>query len=462
MSDESGKGLTREQWGSRLGFILAAAGSAIGLGNVWRFPYLVGENGGAVFVLVYLFITVLIGLPVMLAEFAIGRAAQRSPVAAFRALNVSPFWGAIGWLGTLAGGFFVLSYYNVIGGWTIRYMLESLGGLMETAATGQSKEFFGHFIGQRQQVLMFQIVFSGATMLFVLSGIGKGIERACKVMMPALFLILVVLIIRSLTLPGAEAGIEFYLKPDLSKLTRSTFLSALGQSFFSLSLGLGIMLTYGSYLGREERIPSATVWTASLDTLIALLSGFAIFPAMFAMGFEPGQGVGLTFITLPAVFAKMPAGQYFSFLFFLFLFFAAVTSSMSLMEVATTFAIEKFNLKRVNAVCLMGIIIFLLGGYSAISLAGDPKVAGMDFLDALDYLCNNVMLPVGSFLVCVFVGWFWLDPALKELTNNGKLETRWWLHVWVLCVRVLAPIAILFIFLNGTGLLETLDTWLRQ
>ena len=462
MSDESGKALTREQWGSRVGFILAAAGSAIGLGNIWRFPYLVGEYGGAIFVLIYLLINVFIGLPVMLAEFSIGRAAQKSPVDAFRALNVSPLWGVIGWLGTLTGGFLVLSYYNVIGGWTIRYMIESLIGLMDLAAEGKSEEFFLSFVGMRHQVVAYQALFLAATMFFVTSGIGKGIERACKFMMPALFIILLILIVRSLTLPGAGAGLEFYLMPDLSKLSGKSVLAALGQSFFSLSLGLGIMLTYGSYLGREERIPSAATWTAVLDTLIALLSGFAIFPAVFAMGLKPGAGPGLTFITLPAVFAEMPMGMFFSFLFFLFLFFAAVTSSMSLMEVSTTFAIEKFKLKRSDAVWLMGVIIFLLGGYSAISLAGEPKVAGKDFLDAVDYFCNNICLPLGSFLVCLFVGWFWLEPALKELSNDGKLEARWWLKGWIWCVRVVAPIAILIIFLNETGLLTTLDAWLSR
>jgi NSS family neurotransmitter:Na+ symporter len=230
------------------------------------------------------------------------------------------------------------------------------------------------------------------------------------------------------------------------------YLDALGQSFFSLSLGLGIMITYGSYLGRDERLPSSSVWTAGLDTAIALLSGFAIFPAVFAMGFEPGAGVGLTFITLPAVFSKMPGGMYVSFLFFLFLFFAAITSAMSLMEVAATFAIEKFNLKRSDAVWLAGIIIILLGGYSSLSLSGAPKITIMgkskDFLDAVDYLCNNIFLPVGSFLACVFVGWVWLDPAKKELTNDGKIPSPW-MTAWTWCVRAISPAAILYIFYTG-------------
>jgi NSS family neurotransmitter:Na+ symporter len=453
-NSDSGNVQQREQWGSRIGFILAAAGSAIGLGNIWRFPYLVGKNGGATFILVYLVITVFIGLPVMLAEFAIGRAAQKSPVDAFKALGANPLWSVIGWMGAIGGGFLVLSYYNVIGGWTIKYMVSSFTDLVEAAATAdQSGAFFSSFIGEPLQAIFFQILFMAVSMFIVLGGIGKGIERACKVMMPLLFVILLILIVRSVTLPGAEAGIDFYLNPDWSKLKDpALYLDALGQSFFSLSLGLGIMITYGSYLSKEERLPSAGVWTAGLDTMAALLAGLAIFPAVFAMGFEPSAGVGLTFITLPAVFAHMPGGMYVAFLFFLFLFFAAITSSMSLMEVATTFAIEKFNIKRSHAVWLMGIIIILLGGYSSLSLSGPPKITIMgkskDFLDAVDYLCNNIFLPVGSLLASIFVGWFWLDPAKKELTNDGQLASPW-MGAWTWCIRLVSPPAILYIFLMG-------------
>jgi NSS family neurotransmitter:Na+ symporter len=431
-----------------VGFILAAAGSAIGLGNIWRFPYLAGKNGGAAFVVIYLVITLFIGLPVMMAEFAIGRAAQKSPVLAFKTLKVNAFWSVIGWLAVFAGGFFTLSFYNVVGGWTIKYMIESLGGLLPLAAEGKSGDFFGAFIGNRYQVVLFQVVFMALTTAVVLGGVGKGIERACKVLMPALFVILIVLIVRSVTLPGAGAGIEFYLKPDLSKLTGGAFLDALGQSFFSLSLGLGIMLTYGSYTGKDERLPSSAVWTTSLDTLIALLAGLAIFPAVFAMGLEPGQGAGLSFVTLPAVFAKMPAGKFFSFLFFLLLFFAAITSAMSLLEVAVAFAIEKLGMTRPRALVVMGVVIILLGVPSALSLSGEPKIAGKDFFDAIEYLCNNVMLPAGSFLASIFVGWVWLEPARDELTNKGKLSAPWW-NAWVWCVRVAAPAAIAYIFVMG-------------
>ncbi|MDR3231564.1 MAG: sodium-dependent transporter, partial [Synergistaceae bacterium] len=420
MGERNEGGLQREQWGSRVGFILAAAGSAVGLGNIWRFPYLVGKNGGAAFVLIYLIIAVFIGFPVMLAEFAVGRGAQRSPILAFRALKANPFWSLIGWMGVVAGGFLTLSFYNIVGGWTIKYVVASLTGLMDSAAAGRSAAVFDDFTGQPNQVIFFQVVFMALTMMIVLGGVGKGIERACKIMTPALFVILLILILRSVTLPGAGAGIDFYLKPDLEKLTASAILDALGQNFFSFSLGLGIMITYGSYSDKSERLPSAAIWTGSLDTAIAFLAGFAIFPAVFAMGFEPGAGVGLTFITLPAVFAKMPAGMLFSFLFFVLLFFAALTSSMSLLEVAVAFGMEKFRMERSKAVWTLGIIIILLGLPSAASFSGYPAIGGKPFFEAVEYLCNNILLPVGSLLLSIFVGWFWLQPGCREITNGDE------------------------------------------
>jgi NSS family neurotransmitter:Na+ symporter len=449
-------GHEREQgeWGNRLGFILAAAGSAIGLGNIWRFPYLAGKNGGAVFLLVYLLIVLFVGLPLLLAELSVGRAARRAPVAAFRALRVHPAWSVIGWLGTLAGGFLTLSFYNVIGGWTIKYMVASLGMLMDAASTsGKSAAFFSAFVGSPGQVVFYQLLFTAVVMFIVSGGIEKGIERACKLMMPLLFGILLLLVARSTSLPGAWAGIEFYLKPDWSKLNDpGLYLDALGQAFFSLSLGLGIMLTYGSYIGKSERLPSAGMWTAGLDTLIAFLAGLAIFPAVFAMGFEPGAGPGLTFITLPAVFAKTPAGMYVSFLFFLLLFFASATSAISIFEVSVAFAMEKFALRRPAAVCLMGLIILLLGGYSALSLSGQPKIElfgkSKDFLDALDYLCNSILLPSGSFLLSIFVGWVWLPQALKEISNDGTLAFAW-KTAWIWSMRVIVPLAIACIFVSG-------------
>ncbi|MDR1915875.1 MAG: sodium-dependent transporter, partial [Synergistaceae bacterium] len=329
-----GRSENREQWHSRIGFIMAAAGSAIGLGNVWRFPYLVGMNGGAAFVIVYILLAITVGLTVMLCEFCIGRASQKGSAGAFRVLAKNPLWSIFGWLGLLIGGFIILSYYGVIAGWTIKYIISSFTGLMGEARLGNSKDFYDNFISNSNSVIFYQIIAMFAATAIVAGGICKGIERACKVLMPALFIILLVLILRAVTLPGAEAGLAFYLKPDFSKLTGKTILDALGQGFFSLSLGMGIMITYGSYIDKDEKLPSSVGMIFCLDTFAALLAGLAIFPAVFAMGVEPSEGIGLTFVTLPGVFAKMPAGFIFSFLFFLLLFFAAITSMISLLEVA--------------------------------------------------------------------------------------------------------------------------------
>jgi len=451
LGERSEGGLQREQWGSRVGFILAAAGSAVGLGNIWRFPYLVGKNGGAAFVLIYLIIAVFIGFPVMLAEFAVGRGARKSPILAFRALEANPFWSLTGWMGVVAGGFLTLSFYNVIGGWTIKYVIASLTGLMDSAAAGKSAEVFSAFISQPNQVIFFQVLFMALTMLIVLGGVGRGIERASKIMMPALFVILIILILRSVTLPGAQAGLDFYLKPDLEKLTASAILDALGQSFFSFSLGLGIMITYGSYSDKSERLPSAAMWTGSLDTVVAFLAGLAIFPAVFAMGMEPAQDTGLSFVTLPAVFAKMPAGMLFSFLFFMLLFFAALTSSMSLLEVAVAFGMDKFKMGRAKAVWILGIIIILLGLPSAASFSGALKIGDRSFFDAMVYLCNNILLPVGSLLLSIFVGWFWLEPGCRVITSSDEdrdpIPT--WLVLWIWGIRVISPLAIVCIFIAG-------------
>jgi len=470
MNELNGSGVQREEWSSRFAFVMAAVGSAIGLGNVWRFPWLVAQNGGAAFVFVYLALLVFIGYPILLAELTIGRAARRAPHVALGTVSGKPFWNIVGWLGIFAGGIFVLSYYNVVGGWTIKYMILSLTGLIEEANAGNAGSIFGTFVGAKHEQVGFMVLFMAVVMFYIARGV-KSLEWANKWMMGTLFVLVLVLVARSLTLDNREgvmAGINYYLNPDFTKVTFRTCLSALGQVFFSLSLGLGAMLIYGSYVKKEENIPAAAGWTAGLDTGVSLLAGLIIFPAVFAlMGAGAGEaatkaGPGLTFIVLPEVFAKMPfANSLFSFLFFLLLFCGAATSAMSLMEVAAGFAAEKFGLKRAHAVYLMGTIIILLGGYSAISLSGDPKVfapwAGklVDFFDFMDELCNNVVMPLGSMLLCLFVGWVWCDPALKEITNDGKLSaSQFALTIWIWVLRIFAPVAIAIIGLTGLGVIK--------
>ncbi|MDR0647939.1 MAG: sodium-dependent transporter [Synergistaceae bacterium] len=438
----------REQWGSRVGFILAAAGSAVGLGNIWRFPYLVGMNGGAAFVVVYVILAVTVGLTVMLAEFCIGRASQKGSVGAFKALAQNKFWRVFGWLGLLIGGFVILSYYGVIAGWTVKYMAGSLTGLMGRAASGGGADYLGAFLADSKSVVAYQVTAMALTVAIVAGGVGKGIEKSCKYLMPGLFIVLLILIARSLTLPGAEAGLAFYLKPDFSKLSGKVVIDALGQGFFSLSLGMGIMITYGSYISKGEKLPKCAAFVFVLDTMAAFLAGLAIFPALFAMGMEPSQGVGLTFVTLPGVFAQMPAGAFFSFLFFLLLFLAAMTSMMSLLEVAVTFFIDEFKMGRVKAALAAGTAITILGIPSACSLSGRLNVFGMSFFDFMDYISNNIMMPINAIGICIFAGWAWTESLQKEITNSGLIQFRMQ-PLWVMAVKVLAPMAIAVILASG-------------
>lgn len=438
----------RELWGSRIGFIVAAAGSAVGLGNVWRFPYLVGMNGGAAFVLVYIALAITVGLTVMIAEFCLGRASRKNAVGAFRVLAKNPFWQIVGWIGLLVGGFIILSYYGIIAGWTIKYMVGSFTGLMDAAAAGKSGDVLNAFLADSGNMIMYQVTAMLVCIVIVAGGVGKGIERACKILMPALFILLLVLIVRAVTLPGAREGIVFYLKPDFSKLTGKSVLDALSQGFFSLSLGMGIMITYGSYIAKDDNLPGSAMMVLGLDTLIAFLAGLAIFPAVFAMGVEPSQGVGLTFVALPGIFAKMPMGAFFCFLFFLLLFVAALTSMISLLEVAVSFIMDEFQWSRSKSAWLGGIFITLLGVPSALSFTGSPTVFGKGFFDFMDYISNSILMPSCAIGISLYVGWVWANSARKEVTNQGQIRFGM-MELWLMSLRFFAPIAIGVILING-------------
>lgn len=437
----------REQWGSKFGFIMAAAGSAVGLGNIWRFPYLTGVSGGGIFVILYLILVAAIGMPIMLAEMAIGRGGGLNAVGSFRKLK-GGLWPMVGWAGVVAG-FVILSFYGVVAGWTVAYMFKSFGPLMSMAAAGGAAEAFQTFTNDYVQVIAYQGAFMLATIWIVYKGVGGGIERYCKVMMPSLYIILAILMVRSLTLEGAMKGVEFYLKPDISKLTARTVMSALGQAFFSLSIGMGCMITYGSYLSDRESLPSSVFIVTVMNVAVAILVGFVIFPAVFAFNMEPSSGPGLIFVTLPAVFARMPMGSLFSFLFFTLLFFAAVTSSVSLLEVCVAYMKDEFRWDRGRAAWIIGLACFLLGIPSALSL-GDhfPRVFGMDFLGAMDFLSSNVLLPLGGIFISVFAGWSWFEGARQEVRRGGALPKPLEAF-WVLACRILAPIAVAWVFVGN-------------
>lgn len=450
----------REQWGSKIGFILAAAGSAIGLGNIWKFPYIAGVNGGAAFVIIYLLSILVVGLPVLMAEILIGRTAHRDPVGAFKQLsNGSKFWTGVGAVGVLAG-FLILSYYVVIAGWSLGYIVEAAKGVFYDFKNPEDAgKYFNSLIGNVEWIIGYFALFMAITMTFVLGGVQKGIEKGSKIMMPILFVLLIVLVIRGVTLDGADKGISFLVHPDWSAVTPSTILLALGQAFFTLSLGMGAMLTYGSYMSEKDNITTSSIEIVVLDTAIALFAGFAIFTAVFAYGQDPGAGAGLIFQTLPVVFSKMPGGYIFSIAFFVLLTIAALTSAISLLEVITAYFVDEKGWSRKNAVIVFGGITFIFGIPSALSynVMKDVHFFGLTFFDFVDYVSANILLPIGGFLIASFVAYFWgLEKAVKNLkigAENFFEKYPWIIVFWKFFIKYIAPVLIIIVFLNSIGIL---------
>ena len=438
----------RDRWGTRLGFILAAAGSAVGLGNIWKFPYMVGENGGAAFLIIYLALVFTVGLSVMLCEFVIGRAAERNPVGAFAKLKGGE-WKIVGYMGVCAG-FIILSFYSVVAGWAIAYIFKSAAGLLATSDSAVLENIFKKFSADPWEPILYHAIFMALTVLVIIGGIVGGIERTCRVLLPALFIILILLAIRSLTLPGAMAGVKFYLSPDFSKVTVATINGALSQAFFSLSLGMGAMITYSSYLSREVNLTRATLMVTLFDTAAAFIAGLVILPAVFAFSFDPSAGPGLVFITLPAVFANMPLGIFFAVLFFVLLVIAALTSAVSLLEVVVAYFVDEWGWRRRRAAIGIGSVIFLLGIPSSLSLGvwSDFTIAGKDFLSFMDYVGSNILLPMGGVAVALFVGWVILPRAMEEATGGGEHPFPL-APYWRFICRYVAPIAIGWILVSG-------------
>ncbi len=439
----------RGLWKTRMGFILAASGSAVGLGNVWKFPYIAGENGGGAFVLVYLICIALVGLPIMLAEFTVGRKTNLNPVGAFQQLKPGTAWVGIGFMGVLAG-FLILSFYGVVGGWTLAYVVKSLAHSIEQFTSPTAAEtFFDSFIANTGQVILYHALFMGLTIAIVIKGVHGGIEKACDILMPTLVVMLVILMIRALTLDGAMDGIKFYLYPDFSKLNGQVVLLAMGQAFFSLSLGMGAMLTYGSYLPAKENLTTATLYVVLFDTLIALLMGMVIFPAVFAMGLEPTGGPGLVFIVLPAVFSGMPFGWIASIIFFGLLAIAALTSAISLLEVVAAYFIDQKKWGRKKAVLVMGGVIFALGIPSGLSfgLLADAKLFDMTFFENIDNIASNYLLPLGGMLTAVFVGWIWGTKKARQEIERHETTFHWGTY-WRFVIRYIAPVAVAIVFLT--------------
>ncbi len=452
MKDTTGN---RESFGSKFGIFAATVGSAIGLGNIWRFPYVAGENGGGAFLLVYILLIVIIGIPVMLSEFVIGRTAQQNAVGSFRMLAPGKPWYYVGFMG-VAAAFMILAFYTAVAGWTLEYIYQSLINGFTGKSPEQLKTMFAEFHGSSFRPLLWFFVFMGFTALIIVSGVKNGIEKSTKILMPLLFLILVILIVRSLTLPGSFEGIKFLFKPDFSKINTSTILTALGQSFFSLSVGMGTLITYASYMPKSSNIAATSVTVAFTDLFIAILAGIAIFPAVFAFGIAPEAGTGLVFIALPNIFQQMAGGYFFSLIFFVLLAVAALTSTISLLEVIVAFFTEELNLKRKAATWLATAIVSIFGVMAALSggVLSGFQIFGLNMFNLLEFTSANILLPLGGFFIVIFVAWFFGRDKLKyEISNDGRNKTGY-LPFYLFVIRFIAPLCIAFIFLQSIGLIK--------
>ena len=447
----------RGQWGSKFGFIMAAAGSAVGLGNIWRFPYITGENGGGAFVLVYLACVILIGVPLLFTEMGLGRFTKKGTIGAFKDTGANPFFMGLGALLAVLVSFFVLSYYGNIAGWTIGYIFKSLNG-----TTGNFEEFAADPMYTVPLMGLFVLI----TIFIVRGGVSGGIEKAAKILMPVLFILIFVVAIRSMTLEGAMKGVDFYLNPDFSKLSANTFLVALGQAFFSMSIGWGIMITYGSYLPKSANIVSSGVWVGVMDAGVALLAGFMIFPAVFAFGQDPAAGPTLVFQILPEVFNSMPGGAIIGAIFFLLLTVAALTSSISMLEVPASYFMDEKKWSRSKSAWVVGILLFVVGVPSALSKGGSDFFSNMEitvfgdtyvgFQDILDYFFGTFFIVVVAFVTCIYVAWKMpINNIVSEIDTGSP---RWKAgtfasNAFVFFIRFVCPIVILLVLLNMMGLL---------
>lgn len=445
----------RGSFGSKFGIIAAAAGSAIGLGNIWRFPYVAGENGGGAFLLIYLAIVLVIGLPMMLAEFSIGRYTRRNVFGAFKALKPKSGWPLVGILGVLTP-LVIIIFYSVVSGWTMSFLWDSIANNFKGLSSEEVKVGFGAFVASGWQPILWSIGFVIVTGIVLLGGVEKGIERYSKILMPLMLVLLLVMGIYSITLPGFGEGINFLFKPDFSKINGTVFLEALGQAFFSLSLGMGIMITYGSYIKDKDNMTTTVGAVALSDTLIAVLAGIAIFPAVFSFGISPTSGPDLVFVTLPSLFQQMTGGYVLSILFFALLLIAALTSAVSITEVLVAYCMEEFKVSRREAIVFISLFVMLMAAVCAISqMSGSSlRVAGMDLFDLFDKVSATYMLPVGAFFITIFAGWvFGRERFRSQVTCGGLYNT----HIYPLVlfiVRYIAPVVILMIFLTKAGLLK--------
>ena len=447
----------RGQFGSKLGFILAAAGSAVGLGNIWKFPGKAYNGGGGSFILVYIILVALVGTTVMLGEFVLGRKTKKNAIGAIRELNAKFAW--VGGLGVLTG-FIILCYYTQVGGWVIKYIV---GYIVESSTIyADPMAYFLRMLGAEgfplQGAIIYPGIFALLTIFIITRGVSEGIEKMSKILMPGLLIILIGLMIRSCTLPGASEGVKYLFHVDFSTINGGVILSALGQALFSLSLGMGVMITYGSYLNKDDNLVTNTAIVCFLDTLVALFAGFMIIPAVFATGVAPGMGGGFAFASLAGVFQAIPGGTLFGVLFYFLLFFAAVTSSTSILEGSVAYIIEERGFERKKTTMVVGLITFTIGIFYTLSQAYLPiKGIWLDgsglqypiFGDFMEYLTDRLMLPLGAFFTCIFVGWIWgTKNGVQEATSDGKFKFGL-AGAWSFLIKFVAPISIIAVLLGG-------------
>jgi len=456
------------EWSTRLAFILAATGSAVGLGNIWKFPYITGENGGGAFVLVYLLCIACIGIPIMMAEVLLGRRGRQSPINTMATLSAeighSSHWKYLGWAGVLAG-FLILSYYSVIAGWALAYAFRTGSGVFINVTADGAGSIFGRFIADPEKLLAWHTVFMVMTTVIVARGVRSGLEKAVRFLMPTLFVLLLVLVGYAMNSGEFNRAVSFLFDADFSKISADSVLTAMGHAFFTLSLGMGAIMVYGSYLPKDTSIARTSIIIAVMDTLVALFAGLAIFPLVFANGLEPGSGPGLIFQTLPIAFGHMDGGTFFGTLFFVLLVFAAWSSAISLIEPAVAWLVENRKQNRVYAAAVVGLLTWLLGLLTVLSfnlwsdvkpLAFVEKFQNSTFFDLLDYLTSNIMLPLGGLLIAVFAGWLMDRKAtMEELDIHDHLHVGY--RIWRVLVRYVAPIAVAIVFLKVTGILDVIN-----
>ncbi len=452
-------------WSSRFVFVLAAAGSAVGLGNIWKFPYIAGENGGGAFVLLYLLCIAVFGIPVMMSEVLLGRRGRSSPVNTMSTLAVeekrSRVWRLLGLMGVLAG-FLILSYYSVIAGWALAYVVETVTGTFTGMSSDQAGEVFTNLISNPQRLLFWHTLFIVLTMLVVVRGVSNGLEKAVRVLMPALFVLIIIMIGYAIMKGDFIEGLKFLFTPDFSKISPEVVLKAMGQAFFSLSLGMGAIMMYGSYLPDDASIATTSFQVALADTLVAILAGLAIFPIVFANGLEAGQGPGLIFNTLPLAFGQMTGGLVFGTIFFILLVFAAWTSAISLIEPAVAWLIERLSISRFISSMVCGFVVWAMGlgtvysfnSWKKIEVFNGTFLEGKSFFDLLDYLTSNIMLPLGGLLICIFAAWMMTEKSRRE---ELKIKHEGTYILWRFLARYITPIGVTLVFLHVLGILEKLN-----